>query len=121
MLEVQAVAADRQGVAHAPAGQAVGRPVPACSSGVALHGGLSRAERAVVAEPGRNGRRAADYPGSRTVRRRLPLARPVGCEADPAGLHGTSFNPAVDADAALRVVAQTPAALQHAEILLRPS
>src|SRR5207237_227218 len=82
---------------------------------------LRRAERAVVAEPGGDRRRAGDAAGARAHRRRLPLARAVAAEADAAGLHLATLGPAADADAALRVVTQPPAALQHAEILLRPA
>src|SRR4051812_17659145 len=60
ILEVQPIAADRQRIIHATAGQTVRRAGPARRSGVAAHGRLSRAERVVVAESGGDGRRTVD-------------------------------------------------------------
>src|SRR5918993_1408145 len=121
VVEIQPVAADRERVADAPAGQAVGRTRPARLPRIALHRGLRRAKRVVVTEPGRNGCGADDGAGGRAHCGRAPLAAAVGAEADAAGLHGAPFGAAAHADAALGVLAEPPAALQHAEVLLRPT
>ena len=52
VVEVQPVTANRQRVADAPAGQAVGRTGPARLPRIALYRGLRRAERVVVAKAG---------------------------------------------------------------------
>src|SRR5829696_7241668 len=121
IFEVQPVAADRERIADAPAGQAVGWTGPARLPRIALHGGLRRAERAVVAEAGCDRRGAGDRAGGRAHRGRAPLAAAVGAEADAARLHRAPFGSAAHADAALGVLAEPPAALQHAEVLLGPA
>src|SRR5262249_7924111 len=117
VLEVEPVAADRERVVDAPAVHAVGRPVPADAGRLASHGGLRGAQRIVVAE-------AAAHRGGAAARARAgtngggrPLARAVGAKTDPAGLDRTELAAIAHADIALRVVAQHPAALQHAEVL----
>jgi len=111
---------NRQGIAHAPACQAVGRSVPASSARVALHGRLRRAERAVVADLAEMAP-CSGLSRSRTVRGRLALSRPVGREANrPAFTAHLSTRPLTPMLPSVSV-AESPAALQHAEVLLRPS
>src|SRR5262245_1946549 len=121
VFDVQPVAADRAPVVDARVAHARGGPVPADACGLASHRGLRGAERIVVAEAGAHRSRAANRAGAGTDRRRRALARAVGAKADPAGFDGAEFAAVADADVALRVVAQHPAALQHAEVLLRPA
>src|SRR5215468_6495904 len=116
VLEVQAIAADRHGVADAPAGQAVGRAAPVRGRRLTAYRRLGRAERAVVAEARRDRRRAADRARTGAICCRLPLARAVGAEADAPRPDGTAFGPPIETDGALRVVAKPPASLQQTEI-----
>src|SRR5262249_4877450 len=94
---------------------------PAHAPRPAVHLGLRRAERVVVAEACRDGRRAVDRALAWASRRGLALAGAVGAEADAPCPDGAACGATIEAQGALRIMAETPAAPHQAEVLLRPA